>query len=168
MLTVDNLSENHRRIYEALRDAGRALSPKDIEDLTGLGGSTVRGTVRTMEEKGYIRRVEYGLYFAVDLADVGQHLIDEEKKAYVDARQSKHYIAGGQQRGLQDTSEDDEMMQIPSEILIPIAAGAAVITSDVRTMRRALEMMATKKPFRLLVSIVEEDEMTEPPPQTPK
>lgn len=78
MLTVDLLAENHRRIYEAVRDAGKPISPKDIEDATGLPGSTVRPTLGVMLEKNLLRRPIYGLYTVVPLDKVGEEEEDPD------------------------------------------------------------------------------------------
>ena len=55
-------TDQRQVLYDALKDAGKALSPKDIETLTKLKGHYIRKTLPLLIEDGSIKKEGRGLY----------------------------------------------------------------------------------------------------------
>lgn len=176
MLTLDLLADNHRRIYEAVRDADRPVSPSEIEELTGIEGSNLRSTLSTMVKKGLLVRPIYGTYTVVPLSEVGgvgnlprrEYVTEktptgESSKPRIGTPGSGMYNPESVRIITQNTEED--MTYDPSWVVpMLLSAYAAVMNRD--DLERARLFKETGKRFRVRLTVEEDDPRTseEPPP----
>lgn len=157
MLTVEMLAENHRLIYEAVRDAGKPIAPKEIERLTGLPGSTLRPTLGVMVEKGLLERPVYGRYTVVPLELVGNVLQSNESSSYIEAVGKIPYTTSGQQRMQPTSPSQRDDMHLPPEWLAPIVAGADAVLFDRSSSEHAAEAKMKGRRYRLRVELEADD-----------
>ena len=148
MLTIDDLATNHRRIYEAARDAGKAVSPSELEGLTGIAGTTVRPTVRAMEERGYLERVGYGMYAVVPLDKINSAYDTGLSPGQRDTTPAYQTTATSNQEG--------DMTYDPGWV-VPILLSAYVAIMHRDDLERARIMKEAGRRFRVRLVVEEED-----------
>jgi hypothetical protein len=56
------LPEPQKKIWDAMRDAGKACKPKEIAELTGLKANLVRSNLCRMVDRKVVKKVTYGRY----------------------------------------------------------------------------------------------------------
>jgi hypothetical protein len=160
MLTIDDLAQNHRRIYEAARDAGKAVSPSELEELTGIAGTTVRPTVRAMEERGYLERVGYGMYRVVPLDQINS----AHDTGLSPARSTVQNPTPTHHDLITSRSEGD-MTYDPSWV-VPILLSAHIAMMHRDDLEKARTMKEAGRRFRVRLVVEEEDKPPENiPPQ---
>lgn len=55
-------TDNKQKLYDAIKGAGEALSPKELEEATGMDGGYIRKTLAVLMKEGGIKKQGWGKY----------------------------------------------------------------------------------------------------------